>query len=220
MQMSLEQASEKGASSWLTSLPLAKYGFSLPKQSFRDALSLRYSWTPTRLASHCPCGHPFSVTHAFSCSKGALPILRHNAIRDIMAEMLTEVCPNVGIEPTMQPLSGETFRLKSTSTDDNARLDIQAKNFWDKSGQSTFFDVRVFNAHAPSNCQTSSNACYRKHEKEKKRMYEQRIIEIEHEPSHLLFSPQTVDAVPAPLWQSRGWPTSQLTNKDNLTSLL
>ena len=62
-QMSMEQSSEKGASAWLTSLPLAKYGFNMSKQSFRDALCLRFGWNPVRIASHCPCGHPFSVSH-------------------------------------------------------------------------------------------------------------------------------------------------------------
>ena len=33
----IDLASEKGASSWLTSLPLAKYGFVLNKQMFHDA---------------------------------------------------------------------------------------------------------------------------------------------------------------------------------------
>ena len=50
----------------------------MSKQSFRDALCLRFGWTPVRIASHCPCGHPLNVSHAFSCSKGALPTLRHN----------------------------------------------------------------------------------------------------------------------------------------------
>ena len=43
-----------------------------------------------------------------------------------------------------------------------------------------FFDVRVFNPHAPSNRHSNATSCYRKHEKEKKRTYEQRIIDLEH----------------------------------------
>ena len=38
----VEQASERGASIWLTAIPLAKYGFGLNKQVFRDAICLRY----------------------------------------------------------------------------------------------------------------------------------------------------------------------------------
>ena len=41
----------------------------------------------------------------------------------------------------------------------------------------TYFDVRVFNPHAPSNWYPH---CYRKHEIEMKCQYEQRVREIEH----------------------------------------
>ena len=50
--------------------------------------------------------------------------------------------------------------------------------FWESS--SAFFDVRVFNSHAPSNCKTSNSACYWRHELQKRRAYERRIIEVEH----------------------------------------
>ena len=79
-----------------------------------------------------------------------MPSIQHNCIRDITAELRTEVCPNVGIEPTLQPLNGEAFNRRTTNTENNARLDIKAQNFWDNSRRSTFFDVRIFNAHAPS----------------------------------------------------------------------
>ena len=46
--------------------------------------------------------------------------------------------------------------------------------------EKTFFDVRVFNPHAPSNKSLAPPACYRKHEREKKRAYEQRVREVEH----------------------------------------
>ena len=42
-----------------------------------------------------------------------------------------------------------------------------------------FFDVRVFNPSAQSNCATSLQSTYRKHEMEKKRHYEQRVLEVE-----------------------------------------
>ena len=43
-----------------------------------------------------------------------------------------------------------------------------------------FFDVCVFNPHAPSNSSQSLAATYQKHEKQKCRAYEQRVREIEH----------------------------------------
>ena len=109
-----------------------------------------------------------------------MPILRHNGIRDIFGQLLTKVCPNVGIEPVLQPLSGETYLHRSTNTEDGARLDIRAQTFWDKSQRSTYFDVRVFNSHALSNCTSTTDACYRRHEQEKRRSYEKRILEVEH----------------------------------------
>ena len=46
--------------------------------------------------------------------------------------------------------------------------------------RSAFFDIRVFNSYVTSNCKLSSAACYRKHELEKRKAYERRIIEVEH----------------------------------------
>ena len=67
-QRGMERASEKGASSWLTTSPLSKYGFNLHKQAFRDALSLRYAWMDTSEAClTLPCGHQFNVSHTLSC---------------------------------------------------------------------------------------------------------------------------------------------------------
>ena len=127
-----------------------------------------------------PCEEVFTVTHAFSCSKGALLSIRHNQVRDITAWLLAEVCPSVGIEPTLQPLNGESFPLRSTNTEEGARVDIRAQNFWDTSKRSAFFNVRVFNSHAPSNSKSTTRGCYRRHEKEKRREYERRVLEVEH----------------------------------------
>ena len=74
----LELASEKGASNWLTTIPLERYNFDLNKGAFRDALNLRYGWKHKHLPSHCACNKPFSVDHALSCPIGGYPIIRHN----------------------------------------------------------------------------------------------------------------------------------------------
>ena len=49
LQRAVEVASEKGASSWLSALPVAEHGFTLHKGAFRDALCLRYGWRPALL---------------------------------------------------------------------------------------------------------------------------------------------------------------------------
>ena len=56
-------------------------------------------------------------------------------------------------------------------------LSYPSNGFWGGRFERTFFDVRVFNPHAPSNRSTN---CYRKHELEKKQKYEQRVREVEH----------------------------------------
>lgn len=68
----VDSASEKGASSWLTVLPVASSGFVLHKSAFRDALCLRYGWSCKDLPSHCKCGKQPSVA---VLSYGGLPFL-------------------------------------------------------------------------------------------------------------------------------------------------
>ena len=68
----MEQARDKGASSWLNALPVEEMGFNLNKGEFRDALRLRYNMNLNDLPSTCACGKPFSITHALECKKEAL----------------------------------------------------------------------------------------------------------------------------------------------------
>ena len=117
-------ASKKGASSWLTALPLQHDGFAIHKGAFRDALALRYRWALERLPSQCICGKPFNTDHALNCPTGGFPTVHHNEVRDFLASLLTEVCSDVAAEPALQPITGETFQQRSTSTDNRAHLDI------------------------------------------------------------------------------------------------
>ena len=61
----------------------------------------------------------------------------------------------------------------SANTDDGARLDIAANGFWGGKFERAYFDVRVFNPHAPTNKQQSLSSTYKKHERIKIRAYEQ-----------------------------------------------
>ena len=180
LQRCIDLSQEKGASSWLTALPIDKHGFAVHKSAFRDALSLRYDWPLLNQPSHCNCGHVFSIDHVLSCPTGGFPSIRHNEVRDVTASMLSEVCHAVTIEPHLQPLSGESLSHRSANTEDNARLDIAAYGFWGSRFERAFFDVRVFNPCARSNHQASLQSTYRRHEQEKKRQYDQRIREVEH----------------------------------------
>ena len=101
----LRCASVKGASGWLTALPLQEHGFTLHKSTFLDALALRYGWLPLMAPSLCTCSSSFSVDHVLSCPKGGLPSLRHNDVRNLTASLLTVVCSQVIVEPELQPVS-------------------------------------------------------------------------------------------------------------------
>ena len=135
LQHSMSLAQEKGASSWLTALPVEEFGFAVHKDAFRDALALHYGWAPHFVPSHCACGQPSFVSHALSCSMGGYPSSdTNNEIRDLIAELLSEVCHSVSVEPHLQPLSGETLRCASANVEDGARLDILANGFWGGGG--------------------------------------------------------------------------------------
>lgn len=184
-----EVSIENGASTWLTAIPLKEFGFDLSKGEFRDALCIRYGWRPTDLPLKCVCGESFTVAHSLMCVYGGYVNQRHNDIRDLSASLLKDVCPNVCTEPLLQPLSGESFRLRSTSTDEGARLDISADGFWGHRYRRVFFDVRVFCPLSATNMQKSLATCYKDNEEIKKRKYDQRIREVEHSTfSPLVFS--------------------------------
>ena len=116
----MEIASEKGASSWLTVLPIQEHGYHLHKGSFRDALCMRYGWQPPLLPTTCVCHKAFSVEHCLSCPNGGYTIFCHNQLRDVTAQLLAETCHNVTTEPSLQPMSGETLKLKSANREDGA----------------------------------------------------------------------------------------------------
>ena len=170
---------EVGSYNWLTVLPLSEQHYYLNKEEFRDALRLRYNWNIPRLPATCACNLKFSVDHALSCKKGGFITLRHNEIRDITASVLNEVCKDVELEPLLIPLNGETFKNKSSIKGDEARLDISANGFWIR-GQKAFLDIRVFNHNALRYSNQTLKKCYTINEEEKKRHYNERVLEVEN----------------------------------------
>ena len=118
--------SEKGASSWLSSLPVEEHGFALHKGAFRDALYLRYGWLPSGLPVHCVCGQGFSIDHALNCPTGV--ILRFGTMSCVISQL--RFCSDVCTEPPLQPLSGKTLTYAIANVEDGACLDISAAGFW------------------------------------------------------------------------------------------
>ena len=62
----------------------------------------------------------------------------NNHIRNTTANLLTEVCKDVCVEPQLQPLSGETCSDMTANTSDQARVDISGRGFC-LTGQVVFF---------------------------------------------------------------------------------
>ena len=115
----MELSQKKGASAWLTLLPIDDHGFALHKSAFRDGLSLSSMAGHSKINHHiCTCGHPFSVEYAPTCKTGGFPAIRHNEVRDISASWLSEDCHGVAIEPHLQPLTGEVLSNRSAITND------------------------------------------------------------------------------------------------------
>ena len=179
---------ESGSYNWLTALPLKEQGYDLNKEQFWDAMRIRYNWELPKLASICACGNKFNLAHALSCKKGGFVTIRHNEIRDITASLLSEVCRDVRKEPPLIELTGEQMEERTANTTKEARLDISALGFWTP-GQKAFFDVRVFDLNAMRYRNKELKRCYETNEEEKKKQYNQRVLQVENATfSPLVFS--------------------------------
>ncbi len=93
--------------------------------------------------------------------------------------MLKTICNDVTTEPSLQPLTAEDLHEVCAVTGGEARLDIRARGFW-QTGLSAFFDIRVFNPLAKRHANQDLKKCFEANEREKKRAYNQRVLEIEH----------------------------------------
>ena len=105
--------------------------------------------------------------------------MRHNKVRDITATLLSEVCKDVELEPSLLTLNGEEQTMSKTAKKNYyVRLDICAWSFW-VSGQKAFFDVRVFDPNARRYSKQILKQCYSTNENKKKRHCNTRIMEVD-----------------------------------------
>ena len=110
-------ASEKGASSWLTSRPLESSGYVLNKQFFQDAICLRYNFLIPHRAVNCLCGELNTVDLTLICNKGPFVNYRHNRLRDVIAGLFEKCMPEVMTEPPLLPVTGESLPRGTTLKD-------------------------------------------------------------------------------------------------------
>ena len=126
------------------------------------------------LPTSCPCGSKFYIQGSMSCKKGGFIYKRHNDLLDLTANMMSEVCKDTEIEPKLTPLSGGKLQGRTSKNSNEARIDIRTWGFW-KRGQQAFFDLRVFDP-----CFKFPQQCHVMNEQEKKRAYNERILQINH----------------------------------------
>ena len=174
----VNQSRDKGASLWLNAIPLEEQGLAMNKQEFRDSLRLRYNIPLQDLPSFCVCGERFTINHALSCKKGGFVAQRHDGIRDFLTLLTSKVCKNVESEPRLQTLDNEQFRHRTAVTSPEARLDIKAGGFWQR-GVTAFFDVRITHVNSKCNQNKPTTTIFKEHENEKKRKYQQRVLDVE-----------------------------------------
>ena len=178
-QLLLDIAGEKGVSSWVTATPSCNLPASiLTKSDFRDALDIRYGLALKGLPTECVCGQSLTIDHAFTCPCGGYPIAQHNEIRDVLAEAMSEVVPDVTKEPVLLPFDGEALPGRSAVKAQEARLDIRARGFWSRQ-QDAFFDVRVTHPKASLLSRSEVVSQLRQHEQMKKRQYGARVNRID-----------------------------------------
>ena len=169
---------EKGVSNWLLVLPMVENGFDLAKQQFWDSIRLWYGWPIRNLPITCACGSAYTIQHSMSCKIGGFINIPRNDVRDLTEKLLSEVCHNVQVEPTLLPLTGERMEHRTATETNEARLDIRARGFWIQ-GQQEFLDVRVFDPNACRYSNSSLLQCYATNEKEKTCNYNQSIMQVE-----------------------------------------
>ena len=91
--------------------------------------------------------------------------------------MLRDVCKDVRIEPLLMPIGNATV-VNSSNVANKARLDVSAVGLWSPM-ERTFMDVRVVHTNSPSYKGKTTQSVYETHETEKKRKYNQRIMQVE-----------------------------------------
>ena len=98
-----------------------------------------------------------------------------NAIRDVEAKLMEEVCYDVKIEPQLIPTNEEQTH---GITGQNARLDVSARGIWSQY-ERTLFYVKVSYPNAASYMKKSLPQLYRDNGLQKKNAYNDRVLNNE-----------------------------------------
>ena len=133
-------------------------------------LAIRYLRDPPYLPPKCDgCGTALTLQHALDCKKGGLVIQRHNEIRDCIGDIASQVWTHVIKEPVVREADVK-------NADGGLRLDLGIRGVWQPQVEA-LFDVKVVDTDAPSHRTRSPEAILESKAKEKKRVYEQAVVE-------------------------------------------
>ena len=139
-QRAVDLACEKGASNWLTVIPLKDMDFDLNKREFRDTVRLRYDWPIPDNPSVCVYGSLFTLDHAMICLRGGLVIratMRYAIYRPSCLTLLV----------TMGKLNQHYNLLQAKSLPEgltkpfDARLDVHCRGFWERQRAAFNFSI-------------------------------------------------------------------------------
>ena len=77
------------------------------------------------LPASCPYGSKFDIQHSMSCKKGGFIyiLIRHNDLRDLTANMMSEVCKDTEVEPKLSQFSEEKLQCR-TSNNSNKSINV------------------------------------------------------------------------------------------------
>ena len=177
MQRILDLSLEKGSGAWLTALPIQSLGYTLNKQEFKDSVCLRYGWNIPNTPSYCQCKAENNINHTLNCKLGGYVAMRHNRVRDVEAALMKEVCHDVRIEPELLPIATDGPARRG-NTAEKARLDVSGIGVWG-AYEKTFLDIRIMHPNSPSYMDKPIEDIYASHEQEKKRNYNERVLQVE-----------------------------------------
>ena len=89
-----------------------------------------------------------------------------------------DVSCDFAVEPTLHALQCESFIHKTTSTDENAQLDVKTNGLWGSRFRRYFFDVKIVDP-LPRSCPKNSVEAYKCHESLKCLEDEHQILDVE-----------------------------------------
>ena len=111
--------------------------------------------------------------------KGGFVVTSLNNVRDFEANLLKTIRNHVEIEPALQEIDHERIDGR---TRDEARPNTRARGVW-RQGQNANFEIRLTNVNANFQKHQTVETILKKHEKEKKRVSNSHVMNLDHRTS-------------------------------------